>query len=260
MAEYVDYAEYYDFDHDTAVDVPFYLDYAHQCGSPILELACGTGRLLIPLAEAGFEAYGVDFSQNMLAVCRQKVTDRRLQDRVHLLQADMAAFDLPCKSFHLAYVPVRSFMHLFTQQDQLSCLSRVYRHLRPGGCFIVDVYAPNFRRLAEEPDGPFVVRKEYDLPNGHHVIRRDRFVRNDLVRQIQHYQIRFEEYDSSSTLVRARTIPLDTRYTFRYELQLLLERVGFEILAVYRDYDRNPYDGTGEIIMVSHRPEQSCAK
>jgi ubiquinone/menaquinone biosynthesis C-methylase UbiE len=257
MAEYVDYAEYYDFDHDTTVDVSFYLDYAHQCGSPILELACGTGRLMIPLAEAGFEVYGVDFSENMLAICRQKVAERHLQDRVHLVQADMADFELPRQDFSLAYIPVRSFMHLFTQHHQLSCLSRVYDHLRPGGHLIVDVYAPNYHRLADEPDGPFVVRKEYDLPNGHHVIRRDRFVRNDVVRQIQYYEMRFEEYDSRATLVRARTIPMDTRYTFRYELQLLLERVGFEVIDIYRDYERNPYDGTGEIITVSRRPERS---
>lgn len=257
MAEYVDYAEYYDFDHDTTVDVAFYLDYAQQCGSPVLELACGTGRLMIPLAEAGFEVYGVDFSENMLAVCRAKVAEKRLQDRVHLVHADMAAFELPRKGFRLAYIPVRSFMHLFTQRDQLSCLSRVYDHLRPGGCFIVDVYAPNYQRLAEEPDGPFVLRREYDLPNGHHVIRRDRFVRNDVINQIQQYEIRFEEYDSSGTLVRVRTIPMDTRYTFRYELQLLLERAGFEVLDVYRDYEGNPYDGTGEIIIVSRRPEPS---
>jgi SAM-dependent methyltransferase len=255
VAEYVDYAEYYDFDHDTQVDVEFYLDYAHQCGSPILELACGTGRLVIPLAEAGFEMYGVDLSENMLAVCRRKVGAQHLADPVHLTLANMACFDLPCKAFALAYIPVRSFMHLFTPRDQLSCLQSVYRHLRPGGYFIIDVYAPDFRHLAKEPNGPWVVRREFDLPNGHHVMRRDRFVWNDIVYQIQHYELRFEEYDAAGALVRERTVPMDTRYTFRYELQMLLERVGFEMVDLFRDYDKNPYDGTGEIIAVTRRPQ-----
>lgn len=254
MLEYVDYAEYYDFDHDTQIDLAFYLDWARHCGSPVLELACGTGRVLIPLAEAGYEVYGVDLSQNMLALCRRKVQERGLGDRVHLALADMATFELERHDFALAYIPVRSFMHLFTPRDQLACLERVYEHLRPGGYFVVDVYAPRFDLLAQEPDRPFVVRREYDLPNGHHVVRSDRFVNNDLLRQVMHCEMQFEEYDPAGALVRERRLPLGTRYTFRYELQLLLERVGFESVAFYRDYDRNPYDGTGEIIAVARRP------
>jgi len=84
MAEYVDYAEYYDAYHGTDFDLQFYLDFGHQCGSPILELGCGTGRLTIPLAEAGFEVHGVDLSQNMLEICRHKVDEKGLEDRVHL--------------------------------------------------------------------------------------------------------------------------------------------------------------------------------
>ena len=252
--EYVDYAEYYDQDHATRVDIPFYVDLARQCGSPILELACGTGRVAIPLAEAGFEVWGIDLSENMLAVCRAKVEQHHLSDRVHLALADMAAFDLPCKGFALAYVPYRSFMHLFTQRDQISCLERVHRHLRPGGLFVVDLYAPDLSFLAGEPDTPFTPGPEYDLPNGHHVIREHRSVQSDIANQIQHSELRFREYDAAGVLVRERTVPLYTRYTFRYELQLLLERAGLEVVDVYRDYDRHPYDGTGEIIAVARRP------
>ena len=254
MGTYTDYAEYYDLDHDTQIDIAFYLNYARRCGSPVLELACGTGRVLIPLAEAGFEMYGIDLSENMLAHCRRKVAERGLDDRVHLALADMATYDLPRKDIALAYVPVRSFMHLHAQEDQLACLRCTYKHLRPGGVFIVDVYAPNFRLLAQEPEQPFALRRESVLPGGGRLVRSDRFVRNDLVAQVQHYEIRFEEYDPGGALVRERTLPLTTRYTFRYELQLLLERVGFERIDVYRDYDQNSYDGTGEIIAVARRP------
>ncbi len=254
MPEYVDYAEYYDFDHDTDFDVAFYLDYARECGSPILELACGTGRILIPLAEAGFETYGLDLSENMLDICRHKVEEKGLADRVQLALGDMAAFDLPREDFALMYVAFRSFMHLYTQEDQLACLGQAYRHLRAGGYFVVDVYAPNYGMLAQEPDAPFILISEYELPNGHRVTRKNRFVKNDIVNQIQHAEIRFEEYDTGGALVRERTLPLSTRYTFRYELQLLLEQVGFQVVDIFRDYDKNPYDGTGEIIAVARRP------
>ena len=152
MSTYVDYAEYYDVDHQGQIDVPFYREYAEGCGSPVLELACGTGRVLIPLAEAGFDMVGLDQSENMLARCRDKVAERGLEDRVQLFLADMAAYELPRRDFCLAYVPVRSFTHLYTQGTQLACLERTYAHLRPGGLFIVDVYAPDYGRLAQEPE------------------------------------------------------------------------------------------------------------
>ena len=133
MPQYVDYAQYYDHDHrDTVPDFEFYLDYARQCGSPVLELACGTGRLLIPLAEAGdqwsdnqwlgdrrsgIEMVGVDLSENMLAVCKQKVEDRHLAGQVSLVHASMADYDLPCKDFALAFIAFWSFMHLYSQQE-----------------------------------------------------------------------------------------------------------------------------------------------
>jgi SAM-dependent methyltransferase len=252
MAEYVDFAEYYDFDHDLTLDVNFYLDFARQCGSPILELACGTGRLLLPLAEAGFEIHGVDLSQNMLALCRQKVNAKHLNERVCLTLADMARFDLPRKDFTLVYVALRSFMHLLTQADQLACLQQAHKHLRPGGYFIVNMIAPDLERLAQQPDEVFIVQREFSLPNGHRVIRKQRLVAHDVVNQTRHFEFRFEEFDAG-TLVRERVVPLHTRYTFLYELRLLLKRVGFTVLDVFRDYEKHAYDGTGEIIAVARR-------
>ena len=254
MAEYVDFAEYYDFDHAITQDVGFYLDFAHRCRSPILELACGTGRLVIPLAEADFEVYGVDVSENMLAICRRKVAEKHLGDRVQLALADMVQFDLPRKDFTLAFAALRSFMHLLTQADQLACLQQIYRHLRPGGYFIVDIIAPDLERLAQKPNETFTVRRVFNLPNGHPVVRKDRLVKHDIVNQVRHFEFRFEEFDSSRALVRERLVPLHTRYTFRYELQFLLERVGLEIVDVFGDYDQKPYDGTGELIAVTRRP------
>jgi SAM-dependent methyltransferase len=252
--EYVDYAEYYDFDHALTLDVEFYLDLARRCGSPVLELACGTGRLLVPLLEAGFEVHGFDISEQMLSSCRRKVAERPLDDRARLFLADMAGFDLPRQDFALAFVALRSFMHLLTQADQLACLRSVYQHLRPGGIFALNVIAPDVERLAQKPTETFVVRREFDLPNGHHVVRHDRLVKHDVVQQVRQFEFKFEEFDTAGALARERLVPLYTRYTFREELLLLFERAGLELIEIYRDYERNLYDGTGELIAVTRRP------
>ena len=254
MPTYVDYAEYYDIDHAITVDIPFYIDYANATGGPILELACGTGRVLIPIAEAGFTVHGIDISENMLQVARRKISEKDLWDRVNLTCGDMAEFDLPLKNFSMAFVAVRSFMHLFTQESQLGCLSCVHRHLKPGGILVMDLYAPRYSKLAQPPEEDFTVRKEYILPNGNRVIHKRRWMGTDPINQINTEEILFEEYGPDGVLVRTRMVPLDTRYTFRYELELLLEKTGFKVQSIYRDYDKNPYDGTGEIIVVAQKP------
>jgi SAM-dependent methyltransferase len=263
--QYADYAEFYDLGAGGLGDVPFYLAYAADAtdasvasgagASLVLELGCGTGRVTIPLAEAGYEVIGVDLSEPMLARCRDKVAERGLEERVHLLLADMAQFELESTDIGLACTPFRSFMHLNTQAEQLACLERTYACLRPGGTFIVDVYAPSYRALAQEPDGPWILDREFPLPDGHTLKRWYRFVRNDPALQMQYYDRRFTQVDAEGATVHERTFSMSHRYTFRYELQLLLERVGFEVVDVYRDYDRSPYDGTGEILTVARRPE-----
>jgi SAM-dependent methyltransferase len=250
---YVEYPEYYDHAHGQTLDIPFYLHYARECGSPILELACGTGRLVLPLARAGYRITGVDLAPGMLAICRGRVEEAGIEDRVSLTQADMAGFDLSEKAFALAFIALRSFTHLFRQEDQLACLERVHEHLRPGGMLIIAVFALNHRVAAQDEDGLFSVLREFDLPDARHVIQWQRFIRYDAGNQIMYHEFKFEERDREGRRLRERTVPMTMRYTSRYELQLLLERVGFEVIDVFRDYDMLPYNGKYEIIMVSRK-------
>ena len=254
MTRYVDFAEYYDFDHDLTFDIPFYLAFARQCQPPILELACGTGRLLVPLAEAGFDIHGFDLSAKMLAVCRRKLGERGLEHHAQLSRANMASFELPRRDFGLAFAGLRSFMHLLSRSAQGACVQRVYQHLRPGGYFIVDVIAPDPEKLKQAPEEEFVVRRAFDLPNGHHVIRLERLAAHDTTSQVRQFEFIFEEYDRAGVLVRERKVPLFTRYVFRDEMQHVLEGAGFDVVEVYRDYDRNPFNGSGEMIVVARRP------
>jgi SAM-dependent methyltransferase len=165
----------------------------------------------------------------------------------------MADFDLPEKNFSMVFIAVRSFMHLFTQESQIKCLNCIHRHLRPGGLLIMDLYTPNFKRLCRSPEEEYVVHRKFNLLNGNHVIHKRRFLGVDVVNQINYEDIRFEEYDKEGRLVRTKDAYMYTRFTFRYELQLLLEKTGFTVNVFYRDYDGNPYDGTGEMIAVASR-------
>ena len=252
MSRNTDYSEYYDFDHDVIIDLDFYLRLARQSGSPILELASGTGRVTLPLAKAGFEIYGFDISEKMLDLCRTKVRNEGLESKVHLFQADMSKFDLPRKGFNLALIALRSFMLLLSFQEQLSCLNSVYKHMNPGGVLTLNTIAPDLVKLTQKP-APFALQKEFDLLNGNHVLRKSRLVNHDFIRQVRQFEFKFEEYDQARMLVHERIVPLYTRYTFRYELQYLLERAVFELTNMFRDYERNPYDGTGEMIVVAHK-------
>ena len=250
MSKYVDFAEYYDCDHAITEDVPFYLLLARQYGSPLLELACGTGRVLIPLARAGFELHGIDISANMLDVCCRAVERFGLQASVHLTQANMTDFALPRRDFRLAFAALRSFMHLLTPTEQLACLRQVHDHLVPGGQFVISLIAPDPVRLNELPSDEFKLRREFDLPNGHHVRRTQRLVEHDRMTQVRQFDFKFEEQNRSGEVIRERVVPLSLRYSFREELESRLREAGFGAVQIYRGYDGSPYDGTGEMIVV----------
>jgi SAM-dependent methyltransferase len=183
------------------------------------------------------------------------VQAQNLAHRVILTEADMAAFDLPRKEFAMALVALRSFMHLLTCKRQHSCLRSLHEHLRPGGMLVINIIAPDPRRLALEPGESFAVAREFDLPNGNHVLRKQRLAEHDRRSQVRRFEFLFEEFDADGRLVTSRIVPLQTRYIFYDEMIDLLESTGFQIIDVFRDYDKNAYDGTGEMIVVAQRAE-----
>lgn len=250
--KYVDYAEYYDQAHDYTVDIPFYVEYARQTGGPVLELACDTGRVLIPIAETGIKIHGLDLSENMLRLAEKKIREKKLDEKAKISLDNMAEFKLSERNYSMAFVAVSSFQHLFTQEDQIRCLECVHDHLKPDGLLLIDLYAPSFKILAKEPSNEFRRVREFQLPNGNRVVEKRRYIGVDLVNQLNSDEITFEEYKGDD-LIRSRTLPLITRFTFRYELELLLEKCGYRVEAIYRDYNKNPYDGTGRIIAVARK-------
>lgn len=250
-------AEYYDEDYTIGIphrgDIPFYKKYALQQGGPVLELACGTGRLLMPIAQEGIECYGLDTNREMLGVCETKVRTLNLRN-VHLTFASMAEFEYDQK-FSMIYCAFRSFQHLLKTEEQLRCLDLVRKHLRDDGIFIVDVFAPNIEKLAGYLKKGEGWEKEFSRKNEQteSTITRYYQARIDLPEQVISVEMKWEERNDEGILVAKKQGSFRVRYVFRFELEHLLVRCGFDPV-IYGSFDEKLYDYvSGETVAVCRK-------
>jgi SAM-dependent methyltransferase len=242
-------------------DLAFYLHYSCASGGKILELGCGTGRILVPTAAAGCEIVGLDDSTYMLARCRDKLRNqpRDVQSRARLLWGNMAQFDAR-DTFSLVTAPFRSFQHLISVEDQLSCLETVNRHLHAGGTLILDFFQVDPRRygrpsyMIEVEDFP-----EVELPDGRTFRRAHRIVTRHRAEQYNDIElIYYVTYPNGKSLRLIQEFPL--RYLFRYEAEHLLERTGFEVVEVFGDFDKSELsDDSPEMIFVVEKRDGPVA-
>jgi SAM-dependent methyltransferase len=237
-------------------DVAFFVEAAQRAGNPVLELGCGTGRVLIPLARAGAEIVGLDLSPRMLDVCRRRLRDEPadVQSRVRLVEADMRRFELG-RTFTLATIPFRPFQHLLTVEHQLACLSSIHRHLVAGGTLILDLFNPSLDALANQPLGEeFGEEPEFQTPDGRRVVRKHKTVAQDRFNQVNAYELVY--YVTHADGRQERLVhPFSLRYLFRFETEHLLTRAGFAIEHVYAGYDKSAYGSSypGELVFVAHK-------
>ena len=248
-------AEFYDATlvYQERKDVEFYVAEARAAGGPVLELGCGTGRVLLPTARAGVEITGLDESANMLARCRAKLEaePEAVRARVTLVRGDLAEFDLG-RQFALITIPFRPFQHLLTVEQQLGCLRAVRRHLGPRGRLIFDVFhvepssVYDKAWMEEKEDAPAA-----RLADGRIVRRTVRIAAFHRAAQIN--DVEFCWYvthpNGRREEIRWRT---GLRYSYRFELEHLLARAGFRVAALYGDVNRSPYgDESPDMIFVA---------
>jgi SAM-dependent methyltransferase len=254
----VDFAEFYDH-LDVYVnrdDVDFFVAEAVAARGPVLEIGCGTGRVLLPCARAGAPIWGLDTSDSMLARCRQKLESEPAdaRNRVTLQQGDMRDFhfDTP---FQLVTIPFRPFQHLVTVDEQLACLGSIHRALADGGRLILDLFNPSLpilvdeSRLSEQPSG-----EPFTLPDGRRVERTERVTKRDYMRQVVGVDLIF--YVTHPDGRRERLVQsIQMRYLFHFEVEHLLVRAGFEIVAAYGDYKRTPLEAgpPRELVYVARK-------
>lgn len=250
MSDYDTFAEIYDVDMGTKTDdIPMYRRYARNIGGPILEVGCGTGRIVFPFAQLGFEVWGIDNSPAMLRVAQQKLNGKTesIRERIQLIQADMRDFELEQK-FRLAILAYNTFMLLVNREEQESALRQIRNHLADQGKLIIDLFVPREHNLTKkEYQSP-----KYDPVKGRTFIRIDS-KRYDPVEQIQQIEYAYDYILDSGEMERVLK-PISMRYVFPSEMELLLEKNGYKVEEKLGGYDGRRYDYySGKMIFVAKR-------
>jgi SAM-dependent methyltransferase len=234
-------------------DLPLYLELAATQGGRVLEVACGTGRILVPLAEAGHRVFGLDASPHMLAQAREKLAARAgwVNGRAELRLGDMRSFELG-ECFDLAILPTKSFAYLRNRTEQLDTLRAVAAHLRAGGLLVLDLLHPSPAWLAR-PDGSLHQDIIQEVPElGLTILRTETIVSTDLAEQLRQIRSAYEIIAADGSVTK-RVVEWTYRFSYRFEAEHLLERAGFEIEALYGGYQREPFSSASRDMLFFAR-------
>ncbi|MQY76738.1 MAG: methyltransferase domain-containing protein [Spirochaeta sp.] len=261
-----DFAELYEVTHgEKDDDHRLYSEYAAEIGSPILEVGCGTGRIILRLAREGHSITGIDLSKGMLEIARQKLLaeSEEVRSRVRLEQQDMTELDLPGQKFNLVMMPYAEFAHILTYDRQRYTLDRIAEHMLPGGLLVISMsnwdpkevrmsYAEALKTwgkaLPMTYEGVFVDERRE--------LRITRYIARGYDPSVQialHVYIH-EISKMDGTVVARKMNPLSLRYVFPNEMRLLLEGAGFDIKDIFGSYDRAALDfQSRRMIFVARR-------
>lgn len=218
---------------DLVADIPFYVEEARRASGPVLEIACGTGRLAIPIAQSGVEITGLDRSLSMLAHARKKAAEAGVN--ITWVEADCRDFDLGRK-FALIFIAFNSMQHLHELQSLQAFFRNVKHHLAEGGKFIVDVFNPKLSILTRDPQRRYPER-QYEDPDGRGTIVLEQTATYDDAAQVN----RIKWYFTLPGQKDFRVEDLHMRCFFPQELDLLLTASGFAIEQKYGDFERHPF-------------------
>jgi SAM-dependent methyltransferase len=242
---YRDGRHYDAMNRDIVADIPFYLEEAKRTAGPVLELACGTGRLTIPIAQSGISIEGVDRSPSMLAHLRTKAELAGV--RIPFTEADVRDFDLGRK-FSLIFIGFNSMQHLHDYASQAAVFAHVRKHLSPGGRFVFDVFNPKIAFLARSGETRKLER-EYEDPDGLGKIAMEQTLVYDDAAQVSHVRWFFSRTGANDEEKDFRVEELHLRCFFPQELDLLVRSQGFEIIEKFGNFERKPF-GSGDMKQI----------
>ena len=212
----------------------FYAEQARRAGGPVLELACGTGQILLPIAQTGTRCVGIDLSPEMLGAAAERM--RTGSAPAELVEGDIRSFELG-EAFAMIFIARNSLLHLHATDDLLACFRSVRRHLKPDGVFIFDVFNPDVRMLAR-PEGTRIPLMQIEHPE---------YGRVSVEAEGEYdaaTQVRSETwYFSAEGRPDFWTAPLAVRSIFPQELPLLLNAAGLRLEARYGDFAGGPFHG-----------------
>lgn len=233
---YDDGALYDVFFEDFSQGLDFYLDLARAADGPILDVACGTGRIMLPCLKEGLDVDGLDLAPAMLARLWEKAEAAGYRPQLH--QASMAEFRLP-RRYALIVIPFNAIVHNLTTEDQVATLERCREHLLPSGQLAFDTFFPgagviatadgirNLEAESRDPESGLMVRL-YDT----HTLNR--------VEQLMLSSMEFETVDDSGNVVSTRRCETTTRWIYKSEMGLLLRAAGFARWNISGGYDGRP--------------------
>jgi SAM-dependent methyltransferase len=245
LEEYRD-AEMYDQENGGfEIGGPFFEELGQKAENPILELACGTGRITIPLAERGFEVTGVDLTQEMLERAKLKAEEKQVSIEWHL--GDCCNFDLQ-KQFRLVFMTGNAFQAFLDRESQEKMLQTVHKHLHPEGYFAFETRNP---RLADLNSGNGELKEWGSMTNQEGMeIKISERKWYDPINQIESYvTYRQPISKAGSQILDPIETRIDLRYCFPQELESLLHDNGFTVVHQFGNFDKSPFTSESPLIV-----------
>jgi len=225
----------------------FYIGLAKAARGPVLDVGCGTGRILLPCLQAGVDIEGLDLFAGMLDRLREKATALELNPTLH--QADMADFRVP-RRFALIIIPFNAFVHNLTTNAQLACLRACREHLQQGGMLALDLSFPGLPWIGSA-SGTRALEAEMPHPRDAGLSLRAWDTRTfDRINQIQHSFGEIEMLDADGKIVATHPSKTTMRWTYKPEMELLLSAAGFARWQILGDFDGRPLEKETDLMLV----------
>jgi len=239
-------APYYDmYSAGVKGDVAFYLRECKKAKGKVLEIACGTGRILIPAMKAGVDIAGLDLSREMTDILKAKAQKIGLKPKIVL--ANMRDFKLKDR-FVLIIIPYRSFVHMLSYQDQKKALRNFYNHLKPDGKLVLNVFNPDLARIGK---GYYLKHLRGGIKGRFRYWDEGKYdFANQIITGIQMIEL----LDKKGKVVKSKKAKLVVRYIFPYEFKALLELAGFKKVEICDGFTNKPLKSkTKEMVLIAYK-------
>jgi SAM-dependent methyltransferase len=242
----------YDLEYGTTgLDLPFYLELAARAEGPVLDIATGTGRVALALAEAGHQVTAVDVSPAMIALAAAKDAD----ETVAWVEQDARELKVKGK-FALAVIAGNAFQQLLTDEDRAAALKAAWRQLAPGGTLALAVRFPHAAELARRVEAPEIWHSYLDASGSQVVVSGTQ--RYDAASQVMTHET-YRQFAADGTAAAAPTATA-VRYSFPQELAAAITAARFEVEGVYADFAGTPLTAetaptASALVVVARKPE-----
>jgi SAM-dependent methyltransferase len=252
-----EFASFYDhFYGELDEDLDFYMKIAEDVKGNVLEVGCGTGRILIGLASQGISMVGIDYSPRMVKICKERAKELTQGVPTTILVDDMRTMKLDQK-FPLIILPFHAFLQLRTQEEQIKTLINLRDHLEEGGKLVINLFIPKVEILSKGATKfELVEGRAFKSPRGNNVNVYEKF-NYDLLNQYIFWTQRLDEFNQKGNRIESQIFEGGLRYVWFTEFELLVQLAGFTKWEVYGDYEFEPLtEKSEEMNFILHKTPQ----